>query len=207
MRISLKDVGKRYNRDWIFRNVNFEFLAGEAYAILGSNGSGKSTLLQVIAGNQLSSEGTVSYYQEQKQISAENIYSSLGFASPYLELIEEFTLLEQLHFQLQFKPFFASLSIPEMLEITGLEKSKDKAIKYFSSGMKQRLRLALAILSNSSILLLDEPTSNLDKNGINWYNSLIQNYKSNRILIVCSNHQLQEYEFCKQQLSMEDFKS
>ena len=206
MKIKLTEVGKRYNRDWIFRNVNYEFNAGEAYVILGSNGSGKSTLLQLIAGNQLLSEGNIEYASENINIPAEKIFQHISFASPYLELIEEYSLSEIITFHAQFKSIFKGISLSQIIEITGLAKSKDKELKYFSSGMKQRIRLALAILSDTPILLLDEPTSNLDKKGVEWYSQLIQNYTKNRIVIICSNHQLHEYEFCKHQILIEDYK-
>lgn len=206
MRIKLHQLGKRYNRDWIFRNVSYEFCSGNAYVILGSNGSGKSTLLQLIAGNQLASEGSIDYEKEAKKIEAEKINHHLSFASPYLELIEEYTLREIISFHAQFKRFYEGLGVDSIIELTGLSKSSDKELKYYSSGMKQRVRLALAILSKTSLLLLDEPTSNLDKKGIDWYNELIERYKDNRIILVCSNHQQHEYSFCAKQISMEDYK-
>ncbi len=206
MKITLSEVGKRYNRDWIFKNVTYSFQTGEAYVILGSNGSGKSTLLQLIAGNQVQSTGLIEYHLNDKTIPAEKIFPYISFASPYLELIEEYSLSEILQFHARFKPFFKSLRIPEIIELTGLAKSKDKELKYFSSGMKQRVRLAVAILSDTPILFLDEPTSNLDKKGIDLYNELIQKFTSERIVIVCSNHQKHEYEFCKKQLLVEDYK-
>ncbi len=206
MRIVLNELGKRYNKEWIFSKLSYEFHAGEAYALLGANGSGKSTLLQVIASNQLASTGTLQYTYLDKNIPVEKLYPFISIASPYLELIEEFTLSEQLHFHAQFKSFYNTLTIQDIIQISGLEKSQNKALKYFSSGMKQRVRLALAVLSNSPFLFLDEPTSNLDKAGIEWYQGLLHTYKQNRIVIVCSNHQQQEYEFCKQHISIEDYK-
>lgn len=206
MQITLEKLGKRYNRDWIFRNLNCELNSDTSYAILGANGSGKSTLLQVIAGNQLPSEGKINYFLNQTSIAAEQIFHQISFAAPYLELIEEYTLTEIIQFQAHFKPFLNGLSTSEMIQIIGLERSKDKELKYYSSGMKQRVRLGLALLSNTRMVLLDEPTSNLDKKGIEWYSHLIHNYAKNRLLIVCSNHLVHEYEFCKEQLLMEDFK-
>jgi ABC-type multidrug transport system ATPase subunit len=206
MRVSLNDVGKRYNREWIFRHVNLEISTGDSYAILGSNGSGKSTLLQLIAGNQLQSEGKIEYYLNENLLSVDRLFPYISFASPYLELIEEFTLFESLAFHAQFKAFVNSFTIADILSISQLEKAKDKELKYFSSGMKQRVRLVLAILSEAPFLFLDEPTSNLDKNGILWYNKLIQDFTKNKIVVVCSNHQLQEYEFCKKQILIEDYK-
>lgn len=187
--------------------MDYEFSDNTAYAILGSNGSGKSTLLQVIAGSMLSSEGSIKYNSGSTFIEPEKIFSQVSIASPYLELIEEFTLLEMLSFHNKFKPFINNLGTEEIVSLMGLEKSRQKELKYFSSGMKQRVRLALAILSDTAILLLDEPTSNLDKSGIDWYTQLIHEFTSNRITIVCSNQVHHEYAFCSETLNVEDFKT
>lgn len=206
MNIHLKDIGKRYNQEWIFRKVNYEFSSNNAYVILGANGSGKSTLLQLISGSMLPSEGTIEYATKTSVIDPTKIFHAVSIATPYLELIEEFTLLEILAFHNKFKSYLNNLSHKDIISLMGLEKSTNKELKYFSSGMKQRVRLALAILSDTSLLLLDEPTSNLDKTGINWYADLINTYTANRITIVCSNQQLHEYAFCKEQLVIEDYK-
>jgi ABC-type multidrug transport system ATPase subunit len=206
MRIKLDTIGKRYNYEWIFRNVNYEFTSENNYVILGANGSGKSTLLQVIAGSLMSSDGTITYSLNQKNILAEDIYTQLSIATPYLELFDEFTLRESIEFQKQFKPFYENLDCKQIIELLQFEKSADKQLKYFSSGMKQRVRLALAIVSKTPLLLLDEPTSNLDKKGIDWYQQLINNYSNQRLIIVCSNQQEHEYTFCNKQLNIEDYK-
>jgi ABC-type multidrug transport system ATPase subunit len=215
MNITLSNIGKRYNYEWIFRKVNTEFSSENNYVILGANGSGKSTLLQVIAGNLIPSEGSVAYqvqsirYQDdvlQKNIEEENIYKHISYAAPYLDLFEEFTLTESIEFQAQFKPFYENLSAKEIISIAQLEKAKDKQLRYFSSGMKQRVRLALAVLCDSPLLLLDEPTSNLDKKAIDWYQQLVGNYSKNRLIIVASNQQEYEYPFCNKMIMVEDYK-
>jgi ABC-type multidrug transport system ATPase subunit len=209
MQITLNNIGKRYNYEWIFRKVDYEFTIENNYVILGANGSGKSTLLQVIAGNLLASEGDVAYqpnYKESALIAPEQIFRQLSFASPYLELFEEFTLAESIEFQAQFKPFFKGLTTNDIIHLTQLDKSKNKQLKQYSSGMKQRVRLALAILSDTPLLLLDEPTSNLDRKAIDWYQQLISNYTKNRLVIVCSNQLEYEYSFCNKQLYIEEYK-
>ena len=207
MNITLSNIGKRYNYEWIFRKVDYEFASENNYVILGANGSGKSTLLQVIAGNLIASEGKIEYKNaELKTIDEESIFKHLSFAAPYLELYEEFTLIESIEFQAKFKPFFNSLSIKQIVEIAELDKAKNKQLKYYSSGMKQRVRLALAVLCNSSLLLLDEPTSNLDKKAIDWYQRLVNDYSANRLIIVASNQIEYEYPFCNKEVNVEDFK-
>ncbi len=203
--IDLINLGKRYNREWIFRHVNYHFETGHAYAITGPNGSGKSTLLQAIAGSLHVSEGTLAYTYLSKKTESETIYQFIGIAAPYLELIEEMTAREFLRFHSQFKPLTASLSIPDILTLLGLEKSADKQIRYFSSGMKQRIKLAQAIFSDVPVLLLDEPCTNLDTTGYQLYHQLINNYCGNKLIIVSSND-AQETDFCTERLNILDFK-
>lgn len=206
VQINLNNIGKRYNFEWIFRKVNYDFTPENNYVILGSNGSGKSTLLQVIAGNLTHSEGDVKYQVADIKYQEENIFKQLSYCAPYLDLFEEFTLTESIEFQEKFKPFQAGLDVKKIIELTELEKSKDKQLKYYSSGMKQRVRLALAILADTPLLLLDEPTSNLDKKAIDWYQKLATNFSKDRLIIVASNQQEYEYPFCNKQLNIEEYK-
>ena len=199
MQIILEQIGRRFNREWIFKNINYSFKSGESYAILGINGSGKSTLLQVISSSLTPSTGTLKYIVEGKEIDVENVYQHLSIAAPYLELIEEFSLLEVLDFHFSFKKRLNNLSNQALINLLNMDSSKNKQLKYFSSGMKQRVKLILAFCSDTSILLLDEPTSNLDEQGIAWYLDLVNQFSKDRLIIVCSN-QSHEYAFCKHQL-------
>lgn len=204
MNISLINVGRRFNKEWIFRNLSTEFTSGNSYAILGPNGSGKSTLLSVLTGSLSPSEGEISF-SDTKEISVENIYKYISLAAPYLELVETFTLKESIDFHFKFKNFAPGLDSKKLITILGLEKAANKEIKYFSSGMKQRTKLALACCTDTPILFLDEPTSNLDVQGINWYRELIENFGKDRLTIIGSN-QIQEYDFCTKQIQISDYK-
>jgi ABC-type multidrug transport system ATPase subunit len=204
MHITLNNTGKRFNLEWIFRHVDFEFSSGKSYAIVGANGSGKSTLLQVIAGALMHSEGNIVYTDDQqKPIENDLIFEQMSIAAPYLELIEEMTATEFLTFHQTFKTFIKS--IPEILKEIGLAEAANKQIRYFSSGMKQRLKLGQAFFSNTSILLLDEPTTNLDGLGIQLYLRLIKVYAEKRLLIICSNDEA-EYGFCDEKIIVEKYK-
>jgi len=204
MQITLNNTGKRFNLEWIFRHVEFEFSSGKSYAIVGANGSGKSTLLQVIAGALMHSEGNIIYTDDQQKIiSNDLIFEQISIAAPYLELIEEMTATEFLTFHQTFKTFIKP--IPEILAEIGLAQAANKQIRYFSSGMKQRLKLGQAFFSNSSILLLDEPTTNLDGVGIQLYLRLIKDYAEKRLLIICSNDEA-EYGFCDEKIIVERYK-
>jgi len=204
--IQLKNIGKRYAREWIFRGIDYEFHSNHSYVILGSNGSGKSTLLQIVSSFLTPSEGELKYFNNEHEIEIEKIYQHFSIATPYLELPEEFSLLEILTFHRKLKVFYNDFSNQQIVELMDLERAKNKKLSNYSSGMKQRVKLGLAILSKSDILLLDEPSANLDAQAIAWYQKLIAEYKKDRIVVVCSNHISAEYEFCEHEIVMEDYK-
>ncbi|RKD20335.1 ABC transporter ATP-binding protein [Pelobium manganitolerans] len=205
MEITLSNIGRRFNREWIFRNIDYTFKAGEPYAILGINGSGKSTLLQIISGALGQSEGKIAYTHLQKEIAVEAIFAHLAIAAPYLELIEDFTLSEVLDFHFRFKKRLNNISNPDLLALLNMQSNANKQLKYFSSGMKQRVKLALAFCSDTAMLLLDEPTSNLDQQGVDWYLDLVNTFTKDRLVLVCSN-QSHEYEFCPNRLHIANYK-
>ena len=203
--IQVQNASKRFHHEWIFKNLDLELSTGDTIAITGGNGSGKSTLLKCLSGAIPLTSGAIQYQSGATQISEEQWFRSLALATPYLELPEEFTLSEVLSFHFQFKKPLQQRSTGEILEILGLEKHKSKAISQFSSGMKQRVKLALAIFSEVPFLLLDEPTTNLDKQGVTWYLDLVQQFTKDRILVICSNDP-REFDFCEKKIALEDFK-
>jgi ABC-2 type transport system ATP-binding protein len=205
MTISLNETGKRFNYDWIFRRVTLTFSEGQRYAILGPNGSGKSTLLQVISGHLHHNEGSVNYSLAEQELENDAFFRYCAIAAPYLELVEEFTLAEIIQFHIQFKPLLPGLSPQSVATQVGLEKAMHKQLRYFSSGMKQRIKLALAIFSDVPVLLLDEPCTNLDTAGVSLYRQLIDEYGGKRLLIVSSND-AQEYDMCPHRINILDYK-
>jgi ABC-type multidrug transport system ATPase subunit len=205
MKINLSRAGKRCNREWIFRNADLEFNSSSSYAITGPNGSGKSTMLQCIGGMLQLSEGTIQYATANRQLPGEETYRQISFCAPYLDVIEEMTLTEFFQFHNQFKRFINNLSIENIIEEVGLPSAKNKQIRFYSSGMKQRVKLAQAIFSDVPIILLDEPCTNLDTKGIELYHSLIDKYCRERLVIVCSNDEV-EYNFTNERISVLDYK-
>ena len=203
--IQVQNASKRFHHEWIFKNLDLELITGDRIAITGGNGSGKSTLLKCLSGAIPLTSGAIQYQSGETQIVEEQWFRSLALATPYLELPEEFTLSEVLSFHFQFKNPLQQRSNAEILEVLGLEKHKSKAISQFSSGMKQRVKLALAIFSEVPFLLLDEPTTNLDKQGVTWYLDLIQQFTQHRIVVICSNDP-REFDFCEKKIALEDFK-
>lgn len=205
MEIVLENLGRRFNRDWIFRNINYTFSSPQRYAILGINGSGKSTLLQILNGSLSPSAGNISFFYQQKKVDIEAVYQHISLAAPYLELIEEFSLTEMIDFHFQFKKYLSGMDRDQVVRLLQMENNRHKLIRYFSSGMKQRVKLALAFCADTSLLMLDEPTANLDIQGIDWYLQLVEKFSANRLTIICSNQE-HEYRFCSNHLNILDYK-
>lgn len=205
MNITLQNIGRRFNREWIFRGIDYSFDSGQSYAILGSNGSGKSTLLQVLNGSLSPSNGEITYNLDGKNVAAEDVFQYLSLAAPYLELIEEFTLAEMVDLHFKFKTYKNGMDNKAVIDLLAMNTNKNKLIKYFSSGMKQRLKLALAFCADTPMLMLDEPTSNLDAQGVDWYLGLVEEFAQGRLTVVCSN-QSHEYGFCNHLLNISDYK-
>ncbi|MEY3194437.1 MAG: Energy-coupling factor transporter ATP-binding protein EcfA1, partial [Bacteroidota bacterium] len=203
MNITLKNIGKRYRLDWVFKGIDFNFGQQGRYAIVGSNGSGKSTLLKVLSGHLSPSKGSITFSHFDKIISEDRIYQQVGYAAPYIDLIEELTLEEAIKFHQNIKPLISGITAVKLLDILALPKAQRKEIRHFSSGMKQRVKLALAICSDTPILLLDEPSTNLDQQGIEWYKALVKEFSANRLTIIASNDP-HDISFCQSQLNILD---
>ncbi len=205
MDIVLSEVGKRYRYEWIFRELSYTFSSGERYAILGPNGAGKSTLMKILSGHLSPSKGQIQFQNGTQSLESDLVYRQVSYAAPYIDLIEELNLEEVIRFHRRFKPFLNNLQTDDLIELLGFQKSRQKPIQFFSSGMKQRLKLVLAICSDTPLLLLDEPTSNLDRQGFAWYHELVEQFAGNRLLIVASNEEW-DYQFCNHHLQIMDYK-
>jgi len=205
MQITLDNISKRYRYEWIIKKLSFEFKEGTSYAILGPNGSGKSTLMRMLSGYLSPSKGKVQFLKDGNSIEIDAVFKKVSYAAPYIELIEELTLSEAIRFHSRFKPFYSDINEETIHELLNFKKSKHKPIKFFSSGMKQRLKLVLACASDTSVLLLDEPTTNLDMQGVEWYLSLIERFSNNRLIVVASNID-HDYGFCQEQINIMDYK-
>jgi len=205
MTIRLEQAGKRFRMEWVFRKLDYSFEQGGQYAVLGPNGSGKSTLLKMLSGFLSPSRGKVLHLRDGRILPREEIYRSVGLAAPYIDLIEEFTLWEAIRFHRRFKPFLEGWSEKEVLDLLPFAGQKNKQIRFFSSGMKQRLKLALAFCSDTPILLLDEPGTNLDAQGLEWYLSLAGQLAGQRLLVVASNVE-SDLSFCTERLEIQKYK-
>jgi ABC-type multidrug transport system ATPase subunit len=203
--IVVDDLGKRFNREWIFRHVALSFESGKCYAVVGPNGSGKSTFLQVLWGQMPPSSGSIRYHAEQGEIAIDQIYARIAIAAPYLDIIEEFTLKEQLHFHFKLRPPRSNASVDEIMDQMGLHHARNKYLSNFSSGMKQRVKLAMAFSVQADILFLDEPGTNLDSQSLTWYADQLQRVPTNTIILIASN-QPHEYPSDAQKIDILRFK-
>jgi len=203
VKIEASNIGKRFNRDWIFKNISISIESCSTLAITGANGSGKSTLLHVLSSLTVPTIGTVSFFADSNKMDDSELYKHISYVSPYQEIIEEMTLTELLLFHQSFK----QISIKESTAFAsycGINKGQNKEIRYFSSGMKQRVKLGLALLSDTPLLFLDEPTSNLDEQGNNWYLSEVTKLLGKKTIVVASNIP-EEYGFTTNVLRISDF--
>ncbi len=206
MNISLQQVSKRFQQHWIFKQVTYDFSTGNAYALLGANGSGKSTLLRVIAGMQAASKGQVIYTDATgAAINTQQAFRNISFTAPGQEIIEELTMREFLDFHFSFKKPLQGLRIDDIIALTGLQAAADKPLGDYSSGMKQRVKLAQAIFSDTPVLMVDEPCTNLDEAGTEQYRTWMETYAKHRLVLVASND-VREYFFCREKIMVESYK-
>jgi len=205
MKISLEHISKRFQRHWIFKDISYSFSRPGTYALLGANGSGKSTLLRVIAGMQSPSQGKVHFTKEDKPIETAKAFPYISFCAPGMEIVEELTFREFLQFHFSFKKPLQGFTIDSIINMSGLQVAADKPIGDYSSGMKQRVKLMQAIFSDTPILLLDEPCTNLDAQGVEQYTNWIEQYTKDRLVIVASND-VKEYFFCRDVVELEQYK-
>lgn len=206
MKIEIENLGKKFRNEWIFRGFSANFEKGNTYAVVGANGSGKSTLLQALSSYIPCNEGIIKYFDgNNNPIEIENIFKYLTFTSPFLELIEDFTLVELINFHTKLKPLAHSLSTIDFLDKIELTAQAHKQVKFFSSGMKQKVKLALCLFSEASIMFLDEPTTNLDQKTKTWFLENIVSIKQNKLIILASNDS-QEYSFTNNIIDIQQFK-
>lgn len=174
---------------------------------MGGNGSGKSTLLQVVYGTLSLSRGERKVEWQGRQLEHLEIARHSSFSAPYFELVEELEALELVELFARFRPLAEPWTPQRLLEMAYLQKARKKEVRHFSSGMKQRLKLALALCAQSEMILLDEPTSNLDPKGVAWYQEQSERLVGDRILLVGSNYNREETFLCRSELSLADYKN
>jgi len=191
---------KKFGRKNIFNDINLTLSGGDSLAITGINGSGKSTLIKILSGILNATSGELNFSINNNPIPLRLYYNYIGFVSPYLSLYDEFTGYENLKVISNIRGN-SSANIENVLRKTGLYDRKDELLKIYSSGMKQRLKIAFAILHDPPVLLLDEPSSNLDSDGIRIVNEIADEYKKGRIMVIATNDN-NEKSLCGNELNL-----
>lgn len=205
--LKVRELKKVFNRRLVFDKLNFEIKQGERLVVTGKNGSGKSTLLKILAGVLTQSAGSLQYLINDKKIDRESIYQIVGLVSPYLVLYDEFSAYENLYLFAKIRGIkVAEDDINNILNKVGLFERRNDLLRTYSSGMKQRAKYASAILHNPFVLLLDEPTSNLDMAGKNFVDDLIMNFRSDGIVIVATN-EAQDFKYGDRIINLDDYKN
>ena len=198
-------LGKRYNREWIFRNLDEAWHLGDICGIEGSNGAGKSTLLRVLSGFESPSTGKLNWSVDGQAVHREQMFQKVSIAAPYTSLVEELSLREMLHFHFQFKALLPGWTLDDAIERTGLGKSAQRPLAQFSSGMKQRVKLLTALASDTPLVMLDEPTTNLDAAAKAWFQELLGDTSVGRLIFIASNED-EDFTRCTRSLNILDYK-
>jgi ABC-type multidrug transport system ATPase subunit len=172
---------------------------------VGPNGSGKSTLLHILTGQVPPSGGTLKYENYVGKVDSHEVFKSMVIAAPYMDLIDEFTLDEMVKFHFCFKQIRDGNTIDEVIDKMELTHARHKLVSNFSSGMRQRLKLGLAFYSQSEVLFLDEPTSNLDQKSIDWYWKNLTQLIGKNLIIIASNQDA-EYPLTAEKVDVLNYK-
>ena len=191
MDLSIQKLSKAFNQRTVFHELNFNIPSGARISISGPNGSGKSTLLKILSGGMLPSSGQVIYSIQGTEVPEDLVYRYVHFVAPYNTVIEELSLRElfEMHQRIGLLTEFTNYKDwASRLEYAFVP---DRPIKTYSSGMKQRVKLGLALLDNRPLILLDEPGSNLDAQGKSWFYSLVNELKPTQTLIIATNEELE----------------
>ncbi len=195
------DISKRYGYQWIIKDFNHRFLSEDICGISGSNGSGKSTLIKILSGFLTPTSGKVDFVLNDIKYTNDQIFQHLSLAAPYTDLINEYTLQENFIFHSKFKPLVGNIDFKSFEAKIQLKGHGQKTLQHFSSGMKQKIQLALAVMSNTNILLLDEPTSFLDNHAKKWFSELLVEYCAYKLVIIASNDTY-DLDLCKTVVSL-----
>lgn len=202
MTVSIENISKKFNQHWVIRDFSATLEEGKAYVLLGSNGSGKSTLVRMLSGFLSPTSGHIHFRRGDKPIAADKLHQHIALAAPWADVVDDFTLAELLTFHGNFRKYVDGLRPADLVELSGLGGAASRQIRNYSSGMRQRVRLLLAICTESDLLLLDEPVANLDATGMTWYREMVERFRANRLTVVASNHQQEEFFFCDHRIEL-----
>ena len=182
--LSYQAVGHRFERRALFAGLTATFRHGDVVAVLGANGAGKSTLLKITAGLTRPTSGEVALARGDQRLSAAEHRAQVGYAAPDSLPYRPLTVAENID-------FFARLRgvepEPDLLARLGLADRADQTVSELSSGYVQRVRLALAVLHQPALLLLDEPGANLDEAGHGLVADVVARQRERGICLIAAN--------------------
>lgn len=205
MEIHADRLSKRFGRQWVIRDFTFVFEQGVNYAIEGPNGSGKSTLLHLCCTYLEPTKGSCQFINDKTALPTERAYKHFSIAAPYLDLIPHFTIREQMNFTEKLKSWSTPWTTPQLIELMGLEEHAGKLMRSLSSGMRQRVRLVSALAAKVDVVFLDEPTTNLDPAGKEWYQEVLPTLGEAKTLLIASNEK-EDLRQCTERVDIENFK-
>jgi ABC-type multidrug transport system ATPase subunit len=206
MKITLENIGKKYNREWIFQNMHMDFEEGCCVGVTGGNGSGKSTFIQLLAGYSTPSSGRILWEKNGRSIEAQKIFEYISWCTPQVALYEEFTLQENIEFYLKYKRVRDGLATDDIIRLMRLEHYSGRMLRQYSSGMRQRVKLGLAILAETPLLFLDEPVSHLDAQNTLWFQELLASHKKGRSIFIASNNNKDELFLTEKIVVMDEYR-
>lgn len=185
-KLEVSKLGRKFHHQWIFKDIDFSLRQGESLLLKGPNGSGKSTLLRIISGQLGPTTGTVQFTKNETLVEPAQMFREISWCGPYIDLYPEFSLEEMLTFHFRFRKCLAG-EVKEVPGLLNLGAQAQKPLRQFSSGMLARVKAGLAVLSEASLLLLDEPTANMDEENTTWFFGLLDKFQNGRMIIFASN--------------------
>ncbi len=202
LRLKIEKLTKQFGARRVFTDIAFELTGGESIALVGPNGSGKTTLIMTVLGLLPPTRGKTEYFEDDKKLDFEQYRKKVALVAPYLNLYDNLTARENLRFLSEVNGCkIDDADIDRALETVGLAGRGDDFAGAYSSGMKQRLKYALAIVRDPEILFIDEPTSNLDEAGKKIVFDLIKNYRNDAILVIATN-ETEEYTLAEKRCQL-----
>lgn len=207
IQVNVINIYKNFGNRKVLSNVNFSVTHSMIFGITGKNGSGKSTLVKIIAGILSASKGEVIYLIDDKVLHNLTVYKHIGFVSPYLQLYEEFSAIENIQIISKIRGIlFNKIWADQLLEKFNLLERKNDLVREYSSGMKQRLKYVIALYHNPKLLILDEPISNLDTDGIKIVYETVKEHRLNGSIIIATNDE-EDIQLCDSVLDLNRYEN
>jgi heme exporter protein A len=190
-------IGKSFQRRKLFDGIEFTLATAQSISICGHNGAGKSTLLKILAGIMSPTQGSVHLTLDGREVKTIHHFRHIGYVAPYLQLYDEFSGWENLDLMRKIRKLnVPDERLPALMELVQLSTKNINPVRTYSSGMKQRLKYACALLHEPALLFLDEPTANLDGDGRKIVQGIVENHKMIGIVILATNEP-QEIGWCE----------